>query len=108
MGRSYLHASSSRAQVLLEAQEETCQAPAPAEPCVVQTLGLGCLASPCKNHLNFILDPRVRSFCICLHKEANVLPGGGHGRRLGLPSARLPVWGWMRGQEVHLAETSCS
>lgn len=82
--------------------------PAPAEPSVVQTPGLGCLASACKNHLNFIVDPRVRSFCIRLHKEANVLPGGGHGSRPGLPSARLPVWGWMRGQKVHLAETSHS
>lgn len=85
MGRSYLHASSSRAQVLLEAQKETCQAPAPAEPCVVQTLGLSCLASPCKNHLNFILDPRVRSFRICLHKEANVLPAEGMGDAWACP-----------------------
>lgn len=75
--------------------------PGPTEPSVGPTPGLGCQAPPCKNHLNFIVDPRVRSFCIRLHKEANVLPGGGH-----VPTCQSG--GWMRDQKVHLAETSHS
>lgn len=46
--------------------------PVPAEPNTVQTQGLGCPAFPYKNHLNFIVDSLVRSFCIRFHKEASV------------------------------------